>query len=129
MVYYWSLINIDEWTERLEHLHRRIDTYKFSIVYRFYSTSYGPVKYVGRSDNPFNRAHNHLNKLEPYSMHNRLEIQVAYVDFCYFTGAWRKSHSYQEECRQYHKYYNTIANSNHPAKPIDRPIKCPICGR
>ena len=116
---------LNRYAESLEDLEQDVN-----IVYRFYSTLDGSVKYVGRSDHPFDRESGHWNNFGQYSMHNRLEIQIVYVDFCYFTGRWRKLYSYREECRQYHKHCDTIVNLVHLAKPSEMlNTNCPVCGR
>jgi hypothetical protein len=104
----------------------RAGTENFSIVYRFYSTYDGPVRYVGRSDKPFSRAEGHYNKIWFDGIHEELGGRIAWVDFCYITGRRRFRESYEEECRKFH-YYNPILNINHPAK-LRASWTCPICG-
>ena len=124
---YWKIIHIDDWLDRLEEAATRAGTRDFSIVYRFYSTKGGPVRYVGRSDNPFSRESGHYYSIGVYGIHERLGGRVTWVDFMYITGPGRFRESYEEECRQYHIHEPDL-NIIHPAKRYPS-WKCPICGK
>lgn len=110
---YWKPVKIFDWYNRLCEVETRAGTDKFSIVYRFYSTEYGPVRYVGRSDSPFNRENRHFYQIRDYGIHERLGGRIFLVDFMYITGKGRFRKSYEEECKQYH-IYGPDLNINHP---------------
>ena len=124
---YWKPSKIvEEWGYRLWEAETRARTDKFSIVYRFYSTRNGAIKYVGRSDSPFYRLNGHVYQIGEYGIHNFLDAQLSWVDFKYFTGQSRFKEGYEEECKQWHKYH-PVLNSNHPHKRYKKSWKCPIC--
>lgn len=122
---YWQPVHIAEWFSRLEEACTRARTSEFSIVYRFYSTVWGSVRYVGRSDNPFSRESGHYFNVGVYGIHERLGGRVTWVDFMYITGLERFRESFEEECKQFH-YHEPELNTNHPAK-LDPFWECPIC--
>jgi len=122
---YWKPVHITEWLDRLREAETRAGTSKFSIVYRFYSTIDGPVRYVGRSDNPFSRESGYYYKVGIYGIQEQLGGRVTWVDFSYITSLGRFKESYEEECRQYHRHQPDL-NSVHPAK-LRPSWKCPIC--
>lgn len=122
---YWNLVHITEWIDRLKEAKTRARTTKFSIVYRFYSTIDGPVRYAGRSDNPFSRESGHYYNIGVYGIHAYISGRVTWVDFMYITGRERFKESYEEECRQYHRHQPDL-NVSHPAK-LRPSWKCPVC--
>lgn len=89
-------------------------------VYLLYKTKGGPVRYVGRSDN---------------DLRGRLKWHKSNNDYKYY----RFKHcslkeAYEWECKYWHKYQHSIDNSfsnygNHPATPMGKGWKCPICGK
>jgi len=124
---YWRKVRISDWFDRLASVSRRVEGKGFSIVYRFYSTEHGPVKYVGRSDSPFSRASGHYYGIGVYGIHSGLGGRVTWVDFRYIVGQGRYKASYEEECRQYHWHWPDL-NTNHPAKR-HWSWACPVCGQ
>ena len=92
---YWRKVSIAEWFNRLDSVSRKLNGKRFSIVYRFYSTFDGWVRYVGRSDSPVVRANSHWSLIGPYSMHVGLGGQVSWVDFCYIVGKGRCRAAYE----------------------------------
>jgi hypothetical protein len=122
---YWKPVHISEWVDRLDDVATRAGTGRFSVVYRFYSTYDGPVRYVGRSDDPFSRAEEHCYQIGTDGIHEWLGGRVAWVDFCYFIGRERFRESYEEECRKYH-HDEPDLNINHPAK-LYQSYECPVC--
>lgn len=122
---YWKQVKINDWRDRLHEVETRAGTNPFSIVYRFYSTKSGRVRYVGRSDSPFNRQSSHISQIIK-GMHNYLGGQISWVDFKYFTGPSRFKEAYEEECKQWHKHEPDL-NTNHPQKIKHTSWKCPIC--
>lgn len=122
---YWTPVYITEWFDRLREATTRARTTKFSIVYRFYSTFDGPVRYVGRSDNPFSRESGHYYCVGIYGIHERIGGRVTWVDFLYITGRRRFAESYEEECKQYHNHQPDL-NAIHPAR-LRLSWKCPVC--
>lgn len=127
---FWEPVHITEWVDRLNEAETRASTRagttKFSIVYRFYSTIDGPVRYVGRSDNPFSRESGHYYNVGVYGIHEQIGGRVTWVDFMYITGPGRFKKSYEEECRQYHRHQPDL-NTVHPAKRARTSWECPIC--
>lgn len=123
---YWKPVKILDWRYRLYEVETRAGTNEFSIVYRFYSTKNGPVRYVGRSDSPISRSHSHRSQIGDYGIHEYLEGKVSWVDFKYFTGRSRFKEVYEEECRQWHDHDPNL-NINHPHKKY-KSWKCPSCG-
>jgi len=87
LVYYWKQVPVDEWRQRLQEADTRTGS-RFSIVYRFYSTYDGPVRYVGRSDNLLERVAQHWSMIEDYGIH-ALGGRVSWVDFTYLVGRAR----------------------------------------
>ena len=125
---YWNPSKIvDDWYYRLYEAKARAGTDKFSIVYRFYSTINGPIRYVGRSDSPINRLNGHVYQMEEYGIHGYLDAQLSWVDFKYYTGQSRFKEAYEEECKQWHNHDPDL-NSNHPHKIYESWV-CPICGK
>ena len=123
---YWLPVHVSEWLDRLYDVVARAGTDRFSIVYRLYSTWDGPVRYVGRSDQPFGRASGHYSKVWFDGIHEELGARIIWVDFCYIMGRGRFRESYEEECRRYH-YEDPYLNTNHPAK-LSESCACPVCG-
>ena len=122
---YTNRIPIEDWRNKLWEINERINK-EYSIVYRFYSSVNGHVRYVGRSDSPFSRESGHFNRLGLFKKHKRLKIQVSYVDFCRFKGRGRERKSYEGECRQYH-HHNPDGNSRHPNR-LTYSWGCPVRG-
>lgn len=110
---YGKQVKILDWKDRLREVETRAGTVKFSIVYRFYSTENGPVRYVGRSDNPISRSYSYISLIGDYGMLEHLGGRISWVDFKYFTGRSRFKEAYEEECRQWHDC-NPDLNTNHP---------------
>lgn len=80
---YWQPVHVSEWLDRLYDVVTRAGTDRFSIVYRLYSTWDGPVRYVGRSDQPFGRASGHYSMIWFDGIHEELGARIVWVDFCY----------------------------------------------
>lgn len=79
-------------------------------VYLFYRTYVGPPRYVGRSDTDLHRR-----------MRNR-----PYV-YYQFKPCASPADAYRWECLYYHRYYDTLDNRIHPARPAAERAICPIC--
>lgn len=127
MPLYTSKIPIDDWRDKLYERSNRLGTENFSIVYRFYSTYSGPVRYVGRSDSPLGRESQHYGDIGFYGIHEELGCRVAYVDFRIFRGKGRFRKAYEEECKQFHENSLDHLNINHP-QSYSYSWECPYCG-
>ena len=122
---YWKPVHIFDWYDRLSEAEKRAGTDKFSIVYRFYSTKNGKVRYAGRSDSPYNRLNGHIFQIVDCGMHDFLGSRVTMVDFRYYTGSSHFEKAYEEECKQWH-IHDPDLNDRHPHRKYNS-WKCPIC--
>ncbi|OLS25046.1 MAG: hypothetical protein HeimC3_16760 [Candidatus Heimdallarchaeota archaeon LC_3] len=100
---------------RLRRVSHHKNTKREPGVYLLYKRKDGPVRYVGRSDTNLKRR-----------LKNRMYARY------HFQNTKSETEAYLLECILWHKYQSTIDNSkynggNHPAKPYNMYLSCPIC--
>jgi hypothetical protein len=122
---YCKSYKFDEWKDLFDNVVEKTGENDFSIVYRFYSTRGGCVKYVGRSDSPYERFNYYSSKIGYNNMLESLDFQLSWFNFKYYIGRLRKKEVYLEECRQFH-LHDDIRNSKHPAR-MCASWDCPYC--